>query len=288
METASSDNAETKPYFDAAYRAIGSYWSRKSNRPATGLTLPEENLLMPFVLDIPETDRDFRSRCTDYFHAISTKVDPTDNNGEGGTPLEIGLLNNDEPLGKDNLPLEPTDYIKWRHSLGHPQVALKQSLAKGNKLKHFYIFDPTTENTDANTRTDMKDEALKAYLEVKEDAGKTRQYLVLLNADMQLARGKESIKLREYAETSAKDFLEIHNDRDRPIKYLIRMMVEAKIVEYVGTRIIIKENGQQLGANEKEAVAHLKDPENSQQLATFKHMVQDYLKAKKLAKTTTE
>lgn len=288
METASADNAETKPYFDAAYRAIGSYWSRKSNRPATGLTLPEENLIMPFILDIPETDRDFRSRCTDYFHAISTKVEPTDIRGEGGTPLQIGLQDNEQPLSKDNLPLEPEDYVKWRHALGHPQVALKESLAKGNKLKQFYIFDPATETLDANNKADIKDEALTAYLQVKEDLSKTKQYLTLLNADMHLIRGKESIKLREFAETSPRAFLEVHNDRDRQLKFLIRMLVDAKVLEHVGTRLTVVESGHQIGATEKEAIAYLRDPENGQQLNTFKHLAQDYLKKVKLQKSEIE
>jgi hypothetical protein len=47
------------------------------------------------------------------------------------------------------------------------------------------------------------------------------------------------------------------------LKYLITEMIGAQVLEKQGTTIFIKESGEAIGANAKEAVAYLKNPKNS-------------------------
>lgn len=273
------ENPELKAYFDNAYRAVGSYWQRGSMRPGTGLSLQEENLLLPYVLNIPQEDRDFRQKATDFFHEISTKIEPTNQMGEGGTELEIGLTeDNNESVGKDNLPLNIMDYIRYRHAIKHPECALSEADAKGNRLKTFYIFDPVTELGNNVTNTDFKDRAMAAYLEVKAKPAEVKQYLILLNIDPALHKGSESVKLRSEAETNPTDFLKVHEDKNKNTKYFIKRLIIAKVLRESGTRILITENDFQIGGNLDEAISYMKDPINSQQVVIFKGMLQDAAK----------
>lgn len=280
-EASNSNDAEVKAYFDNAFRALGSYWTKGSMRVGTGLNIQEENILMPYLLNIPAQDRDFREKATQFFHDISTKVDPVNSDGKGGTRLEVGLFtDNDEPISEKNLPLNVSDYIRWRHALTHPEVAMSEEESRSSSLKHYYIFDPVTVRNTSVSDADFKDESFAGYLEVKKNPDVINQYLTLLNIDPAKHRGAESVKLREVAEKQPKEFLKVHLDKDKNGKFLIKSLVNAGVLEELGTRLLIKENGFQIGGTLQEAIAYLKDKENTQQLAIFKALVQDYRKKK--------
>lgn len=273
---------DLKDYFDNSHRALASYWQKGSMRPGTGLTIAEENFLMPYILNIPETDRDFRTQVTDWFHAIETRVDPIDAFGNGGTAWEIGLENNEEPVSPKNLPLNVVHFVKWRHALGHPEVGLSFEDVRGNQLKRYYIHDPKAVTKSSLSVADIRDKALEAYLQVKQSIAKTIQYLSLMQVDPAKHRGTESVKLRELAETKPTTFLEVHNDRDKDFQYMLMDLVQAKVLEEIGTRIIFKQSGDQMGKDLKEAIAWMKAPENSKQVAIFKAQIQDYKKKENL------
>lgn len=281
-EAAANNSPELKSYYDNAYRAIGSYWPRNSQRPGTGLTITEENLLMPYVLNISKEDKDFREKSTQFFHDITTKIDPTimDAKGfeTGGTPLNISLHNDEEELSTDNLPNNISDYIRYRHIISHPDVALSFDDAKGNQLKKYYIHDEVKVTKGNVSNADAKDLAMEAYLQVKKDAAKVIQYLTLLKVDTRDYKGQETVKLRDLATTKPVDFMKVHNNKNKDYYYMIIDLIAAKVLEQVGTRILIKESGAQLGATSEEAIAYLKDPANSKQVVIFKSLVQDYKK----------
>lgn len=273
---------EVKAYFDHAYRALGSYWPRDSQRPGTGLTLTEEDLLMPYVLDIQRDDRDFRSRCTDFFHAISIKIEPVNIHGDGGTKLEIGTENNDNPdLSKDNLPLNVVDYIKYRFAISHPKVAISHDLGKGNKLKEYYIHNPTDVMKGNVKKTDMKNEAMGAYLGIHDKLNVVKQYLTLLNVNPANHPGQESVKLRELVDINPTNFLKVHDDKDKNIKFMLNQLESAGVLEMVGTRYLFKDSKEQLGSSLQDAIAYFKDEVNSQQVVIFKGQIQDWQKKQK-------
>ena len=269
---------DLKDYFDNSHRALASYWQKGSMRPGTGLTITEENLLMPYILNIPDTDRDFRTQVTDWFHAIETRVDPLDSFGNGGTTWEIGLQNNEEPVSATNLPLNIDNYIKYRHAIGHPEVGLSLEDVRGNQLKRYYIHDPKAVTKSSISVADVRDKALEAYLQVKQSIAKSIQYLSLMQVDPAKHKGTETVKLRELAEKQPTKFLEVHNDKNKDFQYMLMDLVQAKVLEEIGTRIIFIQSGDLMGKDLKEAIAWMKAPENSKQVAIFKAQIQDYKK----------
>lgn len=283
IHEATNKDPEVKNYFDSAMKSICSYWPKDSMRPGTGLTLGQENLLMSYVLNIPDTDRDFRQKVTDFYHGISTKIEPTDLKGNGGTALEIGLeSNNDAEVSKDNLPIKLMDYIRYKHIVSHPEVAESMDLGKGNPLKKYVLFDPEVETKSKIKRSNNNDAAISAYLEVKGNPSKVLQYLTLLKIDPAKYKNEEVVKLKELAERKPTDFLTVHNDKDKEYRYLILDLVTAGVLKSVGTRFMVVETNTQYAGTMEEAIATLKDPETSKQLMIFKSLVQDYKKRKKI------
>lgn len=289
-EAVNGDKPEIKDYFDLAYRAIGSYWPKGSNRPGTGLTLSEENLLMPYLLNIDVHDRDFREKSTQYFHDISLKVEPDTIKGEGQTKLEIGIPDPEAPLSLTNLPFSVSDYVHYRHLVGdgikpgHPEVALSLEQGKGDSRKMYYIHNPVDVQKTTVSNADLKAEAYGIYLEIRKDVLTVNQYLTILKVDPATVIGQEAAALQKHVETNPDMIVKINKNPNRVPTALLLDLLNANIFEEIGNRVLLKENGFQIGKDRKEAVAYLRDTTNhSREILGFKSKLQDYRKKKKIA-----
>jgi len=263
-----SERPELDEYFSGSSVSVGSYYAKDTARPASGLLIPEENILMPHVLGIPKDDRDFRTQVNDYFSGINSKIPPTSvpARDEDGLKLQIGLyLDNNKPISEDNLPLNPEQYIRYRQIIGHPWVGFltEEDNAMGNQLKRFYVYDPNQIQTTTLTVNEKKDIALTKYLSVKENLRKVRMYLTLLGVNTgTLRKGEELTKLRELAETHPADFIKVAGDKDLELKYMIEELVNYKVLTRIGDRLL--SDNTEIGRNVLEAVLYLKDSHNTQ------------------------
>lgn len=268
---ASSARKELDEYFAESYKAVGSYFSKGSTRTATGLTITEEDLLMPYILNIPKEDRDFRKEVNVWFQNIATKVPARD-----GVKLEIGLeKSNSEPVSENNKPINVEEYIRYKHIIGHPHVALNEEEGTGNQLKQYYIFDPEEVSLASIGINDQRDEALSKYLLIKDKPRSVRMYLTLTGIDVRAIRkGEEAMRLRDVADKSPNKFLAAYNDKDREIKYHIEDMIHYKILERIGSRIVTPE-GVELGRDMKETVLYWKDTRNTKDVVMLKSRLQE-------------
>lgn len=270
----SAARKELEEYFNESQRGYGSYFAPGSVRTATGLTPTEEDLLMPYVLDIPKEDRDFRKSVTAYFENINVKVPGRvgQNYEQEGLKLEIGLeTSNEQPVSKDNLPISIKDYLIYRHGIGHPWVAASEEDGRGNQLKQYFVFDPKLVSRANVQKNDQRDEALKNYLTIKDNARQVQMYLTLLGVNPSTIRkGEETIKLRERVDANPEAFTKLYNDKDKEMKYIIEDMVYRGILERVGQRILIRDGGEEIGRDTREAVLYLSDSRNSKTYQVLK------------------
>lgn len=268
-------------YFSLASRSIGGAFAKDSSRPITGLTIGEENLLMPLILNIPTEDRDFRQKVTDYFHGINTRV----KGGDDGSALEIGLEYGPEvdfsEDGKtlNNPPLNVAHYIAWRHAQVHPEVAASEADGKGNSLKSYYIYDPSEVTKGKVNVSDTKDKALEAYLLVKKDPKKVEMYLTLLGVNhYSMPADDKVLKLREEANKKPVAFNKVHEDKNKEAAYFIDQCVAYKVMKTVGTRILVTESAEDIGRDRESAILYLKDSKHSKALLTLKAQLRNKMK----------
>ena len=271
-------------------RSLGSYWeSPTSKAVGSGLNFTEQRLLMPLIIDCEVTDRQFRAKVTDYFAEIKTTV-PYDK----GVELEVGLLDNSKELGAPlsdnpndlNMPINVAEYIKYRHALTHPEVALSEAEAKGNQLKQYYIYDAQASIEDNKKVSDVKDKALELYLKVKKDIKKVDMLLTLLGIDPRIFSGTnagtlkiEALKEKATGPDAAK-FVSLYEDDFFEDLYVIQSMVNTNVLKKVGEKIIDPNMGTTIGHDIKEAIAWFKDEKtNSEQIVILKAKMQEGLKA---------
>lgn len=265
---------EVKAWLGEAYRPIGPYFDGK--KTATGLTFEEQNILMPEVLGIEKSDKDFRKAVIKYFDEILTNV-PKD-----GLKLEAGLYDDSKPLSADNLPIVPKDYIVYRHLLGHPHVALDRTTAAREQNKRFFVLDTDKAALEAVKINTLEDKAISIYFKFKDDSIKIDQILTMLGVDIRsMSKDEKVIKLKSFttkasgtSELQQKEifdkFIKIAEDQDLEMKFLIEEMIGAQYLRRVGANIVYEETGKLVGENMQDAVLYFKNAKNSRELNLLK------------------
>lgn len=264
---------DVQDFFSASRRSIGSYFeSAASRRIGTGLSFEEETLLLPLLLDVPADHPEFRKKLNEFYMDMDTSV-PYDT----GRTLEIGLENsNTDKVSRSNFPIDIMDYLRYRHALKHPQVALNKESADGNTMKEFYIFDKMEVSKKSNKKLEMQDAAIVLYQEIKGDPGKTKMALVLLGINPDKTEPGEHIGLlRNAAEKDPKKFLEVTKNTNFELNYWLRSMVDARIIKKIGNKYFDAETDKLIGNDEEEAIYFFKDDTNSDLISTMKARLQD-------------
>jgi hypothetical protein len=262
-------------YYNAASYAIGSYYkSVQSKVIATGLSEAELQLLMPAMIGLHPSDKDFRKELMNYFSDLNTKVPPT------GLPLQIGLeVDNTKPVSAENLPIDVEQYIIYKHALGFPELALSKEVANGDPTKLCYLFDPEREGNTEIKENELLNEAMSHYLTIAKDAKKVAIQLTLLGKDADaIPKNKQSAELRKLVNLDPKRFLDLVQDESINFRYFLTELVKAKILQKVGARYVDSETNKQVGVNEKDAVLWLQDAENKKTVELFKIRLKEHSK----------
>lgn len=270
-------------------KSIGSYFQGGGHKGiGSGLTFEEQDALMPRVLDIPVEDRGFRQAVKVFFQEMSTKVP-----AGKGIELEIGLtLGNDKPVViRDetkkiidiNLPINIMDFIRYRHAIHHPKVALSLDAAKGNVLTEFYVFDKEAALTQNVSLAKAKDEALVLYLQLKDDESKVDMMLTLLMQDPRTFKGKNAFslktqKLREFADNKADTFVTTYRQDNFEYRYQVQAMINTGVLKKIGSQFIDAETMDVIGHDLEEAIYFLRDETKSNQVGVLKARMQEALR----------
>lgn len=270
----SQSDPEVKAWLGQSFRAIGPYF--KDRATATGLSFEEQRVLLPELLGIEATDKDFRKTVNKFYDEFITSV------GKDGIKLKISLQDDNAPLSEFNKPLYLNDYIKYRHIYGHPDVAKDKVEAERLYNKRFYIVDPDRVSIEAISLNALEDKAMSVYFKHKEDKIKIDQILVMLGINISAMKHEDKVlKLKSYStktpsynEVEQKEsfdrFIKVAEDKDLEYKYLIQEMIAIQYLRRAGNNIVYEETGNSLGENMEDAVLALKNPKNSRNLNLMK------------------
>lgn len=268
------DDPEVKAWLGQTYRGIGPYFKDKIT--ATGLSFEEQKILMPSIIGIEYSDKDFRKSVVRFFDELVTSV-PKD-----GLKLQIGLEDSTKPLSENNMPLHPMDYIRYRHLKEHRDVAANRQEAEKGFGKKYYILDPEEVSKKALDINTLEDTCTELYMRFKDDNIKVDQILTMLAVNITKMKPEEKIlKLKFFAQKNPKlnvseqreafeKFKTIATDKDLEYKYLITEMIGAQYLKRVGNAIYYNESGKPIGDRMEDAVSYFKNPKNSRELNLLK------------------
>lgn len=280
LQAMSQDDPEVQAWIGEAFRAIGPY-TRGRGIPASGLNFHEEKILLPEIIGAEPNDLHFRAKVQQLYYEFLTRVP------KGGLKLQVGLQDPSRPLytlEKDkngnptetidrnsiNMPIDVRDYITYRHALQSPEVAKDE--AEANKLygKNFYFVDHEIVAKTASTINQLEDKAATLYFKFKDDPIKLDQILGMMGVNTYgMTKNAKVIKLKSFTQKADKEklqkFIDIAQDEDLALKYIITSLIGAQFFRQVGTNILYEESGQKVGDNLEDAVLYFKNVKNSRE-----------------------
>lgn len=279
------EDPSVKAWLGESYRPIGPYYEPGGKSTATGLSFEEQRIIMPEVLGIEKTDKDFRKAVIKFFDELLTNVP------KEGLELKISLQNDDLPLSETNLPIEVRDYIVYRHLLKHPHVGVDKADAERNITRRFYIEDPNKAFGEALKINKLEDQAVTVYFKYKDDDIRVDQILTMMGVNIRnLKKDDKILKLRDFTKTNPKfneneqkeyfnRFIAVCEDKDLAIKYLIEELIGAQYLQRIGESILVKETGERIGDSMEEAVLYVTNAKHTRFLNQLK--AQYHLKIRK-------
>jgi hypothetical protein len=269
-----AQGVDVAAFFEDSKQSIGSYWeSQNSQMVGSGLSVSERTLLLPNVVGVDAKDTTFIAACKTFYNEIATDVPYN-----GGITLEIGLTqSNKREVSAENMPIELMEYIRYRHALSHPHVALTQEIADSNPLKQYYMFDKVLLAEQKAEKNSVKDNALEVYMEYKDNERKVEMMLVLLGFQMKTFDSANDArdKFKEMCETKPEDVLELHANRDLEDEYIIQDMVDFQVLKKLGTKYTIVETKELVANSLEEMVLFLKDDVKSNEVLALKAALQE-------------
>lgn len=278
-------NEQVADWMSMSSKHISPYWESSGGRIiGSGLTIAEQELLMPDLLYTGAADKDFKKAVFTYFNDIVTKVPFT-----GGKTLEIGLqTSNDKPVSKDNMPIDLEEYVRYRHAKNHPWVAGNKAEAQGNAQKFFFMHDPELQLREESDKLVLHDEADTIWLSIKEQPSKVAMLLTLMGKDERDYSGRnkeirQKNDLKELINKKASEFLRVYKDERFETRYWLKAMVNANAVRQVGISYVWGDNNVMIGRSELEALLFLENPENADTVTMLKANTQDALRKPKTA-----
>jgi len=289
MQDANQDS-DVQEYLGLSFRAIGSYFREIGKVYETGLTRLEENIVLPDLLGgITATDdkNEFRRQVQAFYKDMNTKV-PAE-----GLKLQIGLEQEGE-LSENNPPLKPMDYVRYKHAIKHPQVAMNKDDAEKYQHVLFYVVDKALQLDNKSKLQEFEDKAQIEYLKINRDLSKVEMVLTLLGVNTRnLTESDMVIQLKAQASIDSdlsdvmnteklQRFVAVVNDRELISKYDLMEMVRANLLERVKTKILLKESGEVIGDNLKEAVVWLQDKANSKIVNTLYANLDEFAKGRRI------
>lgn len=272
-------NPELEEYYSTCIRSLGSEFVKGSTKPKTGLTHAEQFLLVPHIIDLPSTDVTFRKELEKYFLDLTVKIPAA------GLPLEIGLEgDNDEKVSESNMPINVEEYVKYKWIIASSSVAPSEVDAIGNQIKKYYIVDADAVTKDNIKESEYEDNANTIYLSIKTDDKKVKRVLSNLTGSVSTVNSMSPedrvLKLKQELKNNPKQFIKIAEDRDLEVRYILLSMLQAKLLNRVGERILITESGDKIGNDMKEAILWWSDAINSDRVGTLKARYQELSKTK--------
>lgn len=177
-------------------------------------------------------------------------------------------------------PVNITDYILYRHCLLYRDIAKDTALINCDPFVRFYLKDDAKDKERQQKLRQEINNAKRNYIEVIGDDEMFDavyiQYCVvaglpIVNSLLSERMDKES-QLDKFSTSEPVKFNSIVKDRDLRIKSFIELLIaRGEFVRSQFNQNITTQDGEFIGANMKEAIAWVKNPENENALAAFKN-----------------
>lgn len=267
--------------------------SASSGKNLKGIETSLEQLLLPRIVAVSNTDPKFTEACDAYWGNISTIIpadEPYQKESEKGKVLKFSLRvvgkrlkevldNENDPTRKVDIISEAllngnaefadedriADFLLLAFALKNKDVAKEYSMLLSSPKIKFYIYNKASATKASYDKVQLKQKANEFFALIQDDDKKLDTMLVMFNllpSDFETTIDKILALDEAYTanEESMKKFVSLQDDTDLDIKYLIKLAVkENKLKNPVNTDAYYYNDNILIGRTLTEAIAYLKD-----------------------------
>ncbi len=246
--------------------------------PLRPLTMEEELILLPQILNVEKTDLSFRTKVDAFWADFMVEI-----------PIE-GLrinasydLHTREDGTQIRVPINTRDFLDYAFLKEHPWCAENLEMSIGNSTAKCYISDHGKERAEAKNILDIKKEVRKMVITLTEDKSKRE----LLESAINQLRAKAIISefvpanyddllllIEKYSEKFPAEFLAVLKDPILLDRAFLQSLLEKKVVSAVGNAIYDETLGNDSVADTYEGfIKYFNDPKNNAYKAALKQRV---------------
>lgn len=229
--------------------------------PLSGLTTEQEKTVLPGIIRVgPDNHVEWPRKVRDFWAEMRVIVPSS------GTVLEIGLDDDGNPLRID-------DWIKFQWIKKHPGVGVNQSdmLNKGCSA---YIFDPEENDVSENRKVKHRKISYREFIKIFSGTDvdwkrvdRIVRVLLGVNPD-NLSENQKENQLEQIATSDPRRFYEVVTDKDLEVRSEIEDMIEAGVIERIGTHL--KFGTDTIGHSTEEGIEYFKSKTNTRAVSTMR------------------
>jgi len=235
-------------------RNVGACFS-SSGAILSGLTLEEEDKLLPRILGISKSSPEFYAKKHDFYASLTINI-PIN-----GCEFEIGTNDKGEIL-------DPISYVKYMVCYGHPWVALSEDEIKPNSVIKFYIVDDKKELKKKHDKFLIKKNANKELIKLSGDSDKMDLVLRQYGVDPKsFSKEDKDLFLDDKVSVNPAQFISIVEDKNLEMRAFILECLSKEVLYKEGNTVL--DGDSPLGTIE-ETIHKLKDKGNSDILIKLK------------------
>ena len=265
-------------------KKIGASFDPLTKGPKSGLTMVEEEILLPDIVGVPADHGEFRTRVRNYWNDIAVKV-PHEVPGQDEVGLKLNVsvdFATDEEAksyAKDptrslgnGIPVVLENYVLYRYCLVYNKVANTYEERHTSPKIDFYLYSESVKALKTVKEADLRDKAYAKYLKIKDDLSTTKKVLRLLGEKPDsIEEDQLRPALQSYALSSPDMFIKLTKDGfDLEMHDFVQRGIDFGVFERIPNTEAVIFNGEPLGRDIEAAVAYLKLEDNADTLKRAK------------------
>lgn len=273
-------NGGKESVIDKMYKIMPSI--KKNGVDCKSFTFEEEKIFMPDIIGVSVNSPDFSKRCRLFWQSIWHEFD------QFGEIFDISFEVDDDKVSQFNnapenkkylygMPVNIHDYLLYRYCLEWSAVANSYSIYKEHKhVKRikYYFYTESEVKAEQHATLNLQKSAMQAFLKAIDDSAITEGVLRYfernkVNSDIDGGfnqtyvyddlddDGKQQM-LMELSKTASKQFVDLVNDSDLPIRTFIYKCMQLRVLTQLPGSSMVMFGDETIGRTMDEAIVAIK------------------------------
>jgi hypothetical protein len=251
---------------ELSIKKVGSFLSNGTT--ARLLTEEEERKIMPGILGLEFSEKDFRKRCEEFYANLEADV-------------PMNGLKLDNSVKKGGEPSNPIEYLRFRLCEQMPIVASSKEQFHTSKRYKFYMEDTEKVLEEKRNKVATVKKANKIFVQMEESDPRKEMIIERMydGSIDTIEKSDYDSHLQNLLNSEPERFIQLANDKDLLIQGTISKMIKYQILRQIGLDIFMNDDTK-LAETFEDAVTVFKDPSKKSLVSKLEALLKEKINKK--------